>query len=144
MDDEKARQLYTDGWRCTGPYEYVHPAGWTIANRIIRAKSVWLLRQAGAERGSFRSADDAMRRHAELSGYSAEATPSPSIGRRGTGRSARRWQVKVCEAEAELVHRIGLIEAGSDATGDSKREATLTRLRQRLSRIIYRYCSILG
>lgn len=26
-------------WHRVGPYEFVHPSGWTIANRIIRRKT---------------------------------------------------------------------------------------------------------
>ncbi|MEX3606296.1 MAG: hypothetical protein VB142_08330 [Burkholderia sp.] len=70
MNGKKAYEIDTDGWRRTGPYEFVHPAGWTITNHIIRAKSVWLLRQAAAEHGNYKSADEARRRHAELSGTS--------------------------------------------------------------------------
>jgi Mg2+/Co2+ transporter CorB len=59
-------------------------------------------------------------------------------------RDARRWQAKVREAEAELAHRIATIEAAPDRTrAGTDRLSTLTRLRQRLGRIIDRYGSIL-
>jgi hypothetical protein len=63
---------------------------------------------------------------------------------RAQARAARRWQATVREAEAELAHRIAFIEAGSDSTRDgAERMSKLTRLRQRLGRIIDRYGSIL-
>jgi Mg2+/Co2+ transporter CorB len=65
---------------------------------------------------------------------------NPPKRRHGAVRDARRWQVKVREAEAELAHRIAFIETGSDNTRDM---STLTRLRQRLGRIIDRYGAIL-
>ncbi|WP_162916145.1 hypothetical protein [Burkholderia sp. PAMC 26561] len=59
-------------------------------------------------------------------------------------RSARRWAVKVREAEAELVYRIAHIEAGLNNLRESAdRVSMLTRLRQRLARIVDRYGSIL-
>ena len=65
---------------------------------------------------------------------------NPTKRRRGAARDARRWQEKVREAEAELAHRIARIEAGSDNPRDgADRMSTLTRLRQRLGRIIDRY-----
>lgn len=68
---------------------------------------------------------------------------NPPKRRRDAARDARRWQEKVREAAAELVHRITLIEAGSDNTRDrANRMSRLTRLRQRLGRIIDRYGSI--
>jgi hypothetical protein len=63
---------------------------------------------------------------------------------RKKARDTRRWQIKVREAEAELAHRIASIKAGSDKTRDGTDcMSTLTRLRQRLGRIIDRYGSTL-
>jgi hypothetical protein len=67
MNSKKACELTIDGWESKGPYEFVHPTGWTITNRILSAKSVWVLHRADAGHGNFKSADDAKRRHAELS-----------------------------------------------------------------------------
>jgi hypothetical protein len=55
-----------DGWAQRGPYEYVHPDGWTIVNCIISGRSVWRLRHGDADQGTFSSAAAAMVRHAEL------------------------------------------------------------------------------
>jgi hypothetical protein len=68
----------------------------------------------------------------------------PPGRQRGAARGARRWAEKVREAQAELAYRIARIEAGSDNTRDrADRLSMLTRLRQRLGRIIDRYGSIL-
>lgn len=67
MHGIEARNLEADEWQCAGPYEYVHPSGWTITNYIIAAKPVWLLRQGGAERGSFECVEQAKRRYDERS-----------------------------------------------------------------------------
>lgn len=70
MNGKKACGIDIDGWQRTDPYEFVHAAAWTITNHIIRAKSMWLLQQAAAEHGDFKSVDEAKRTHAELSGVS--------------------------------------------------------------------------
>jgi hypothetical protein len=70
MNGKKACGIDIDGWQRTDPAEFVHAAGWSTTNHIIEAKSVWLLQQAGTEHGNFKSADEAKRRHAELSGVS--------------------------------------------------------------------------
>lgn len=31
----EAETTDTDGWQCVGPYELVHPAGWTITNHVF-------------------------------------------------------------------------------------------------------------
>jgi hypothetical protein len=67
MNDKKAWEIDTDGWQCIGPYEFVRVGGWTITNCIISGKSVWQLRQASTEHGNYKSAEEAMRQHAELS-----------------------------------------------------------------------------
>jgi hypothetical protein len=68
MSGKKTCEIDTDAWQCAGPYEFVHSVGWTITNEILRAKLVWLLRQVAAEHGNLKSADEATRRYAELSG----------------------------------------------------------------------------
>jgi hypothetical protein len=66
MPQKHSPRIDADTWEPDGPYSFTHPNDWTITNRIISAKSVWLLRHAADEHGSFKSADEAMRRHAEL------------------------------------------------------------------------------
>lgn len=53
-------------WRRVGPYEFVHPSGWTITNRIIRRKPVWTLQNGYRSEGGFLSPCDAMKRHDQL------------------------------------------------------------------------------
>ncbi len=67
MNSKKPPETTIDGWESASPYEFVHPTGWTITNRILSAKSVWVLHRADVGHGNFKSADDAKRRHAELS-----------------------------------------------------------------------------
>ncbi len=64
---EKSGETDTDEWQWSGPYDFIHPAGWTITNSMVNGKSVWILRPATYERGNYKSADEAKRRHAELS-----------------------------------------------------------------------------
>ena len=57
-------------WRRVGPYEFVHPSGWTITNRIIRRKPVWTLQNGYRSEGGFLSPSDAMTLRDQLGGLS--------------------------------------------------------------------------
>jgi hypothetical protein len=64
----------------------------------------------------------------------------PLTSGRGADRDTRRWQEIVKGAKANLAHRIALTDTGSETSRDGgDRIAKLTRLRQRLGRIIDRY-----
>jgi hypothetical protein len=67
MSGEKMYKTGADEWQCNSPFEFVRTTDWTITNFSINAKSVWLLKQANTEHGSFKSAEEAKRRDAELS-----------------------------------------------------------------------------
>ncbi len=68
---------------------------------------------------------------------------NPSTRHRAT-RDARRWQIRVREAEAKLLCRIARMVAGLDYRSlGNNRVSMLTHLRQRLGRIIIRHGSIL-
>jgi hypothetical protein len=68
-DHESFRQqiqaLQAD-WIRPGPYEFHHPSGWTIVNRIIHGKPLWVLQSGTRTDGAFRTPVAAMQRHAEL------------------------------------------------------------------------------
>lgn len=57
-------------WRRISPYEFVHSSGWTITNRIIQRRSVWMLQHGDRSEGGFPSPSDAMTRHGQLVGSS--------------------------------------------------------------------------
>lgn len=67
MNTEMVGTQGTDVWTSNGPYEFVHPTGWTITNYIIRSKSVWKLKNGSTEQGSYKSAEEAKRQHAAIS-----------------------------------------------------------------------------
>lgn len=67
------RDVSNGAWRRVGPYEFVHPSGWTITNRIIRRRPVWTLQNGFRPEGGFLSPCDAMKRHEQLGGCSCAA-----------------------------------------------------------------------
>jgi hypothetical protein len=68
MADHTERGFGDIEWNRVGPYEFVHPSGWTITNRIIRRRPVWTLRYGYRSEGSFPSPAAAMARHGALIG----------------------------------------------------------------------------
>lgn len=40
-------------WCRVGPYEFVHPSGWTITNRTMRRRLVWTLQNGYRSEGGF-------------------------------------------------------------------------------------------
>ncbi|EIF32280.1 hypothetical protein BCh11DRAFT_07869 [Burkholderia sp. Ch1-1] len=66
MKKNADRHTTDDRWHRTGPYEFSHPDGWTITNRIIRRRPVWTLQLGYRSEGAFPSPAEAMKRHAQL------------------------------------------------------------------------------
>lgn len=69
MNSSVSRLGTNNRWCRVGPYEFTHPDGWTITNRIVRRKPVWTLQLGYRSEGSFPSPADAMERHAQLADY---------------------------------------------------------------------------
>lgn len=76
MTGRLERDTGDGAWRRAGPYEFVHPSGWTITNRIIRRRPVWTLQHGYRSEGGFPSPSDAMKRHEQLIGsvYGAQGS----------------------------------------------------------------------
>lgn len=72
MPHRNDRHSADDRWRRSGPYEFAHPDGWTITNRIIRRRSVWTLQNGYRSEGGFPSPAEAMQRHAQITAHARD------------------------------------------------------------------------
>lgn len=91
MDDFSERGAGHDAWRRAGPYEFVHPSGWTITNRIVRRRPVWTLQRGYRSEGGFLLPSDAMERHDQLIGDMLHAKGSNISASSARGNALPNW-----------------------------------------------------